>query len=353
MTLDTLLTLIAIVTLWNGIVFCVYAFDKMAATQGAWRVREDTLILLAVGRMTSQQPGRDVIAAEQTGQTIQFDLNGRVLHANDNFLATMGYRIEEIRGRHHSMFVDPADVREDVTHAWLEPDAPRHPSEGDTQPVADKPGAYTWCKAPRWQGQVVECGALARQAVAGHPLDVLQGGGHARAEPAHGERRADDARVAHLGLDFEGFLHVAGHGRARAFQTDAAHGLTRQPQPVEHVEVLEERRLDVDGECVDHPAALGGGDLLLLVGQRRHVEELRNPLALFDFHEQHLATTGRQRQGQSGGHRRFAGATLARDEMEPGLGQAGGPADEMSAACCGRHECMLTNRHTRLSSNHE
>ncbi|HNO89087.1 MAG TPA: nickel-dependent hydrogenase large subunit [Rhodocyclaceae bacterium] len=65
---------------------------------------------------------------------------------------------------------DPADVREDVTHAWLEPDAPRHPSEGDTQPVADKPGAYTWCKAPRWQGQVVECGALARQAVAGHPL---------------------------------------------------------------------------------------------------------------------------------------------------------------------------------------
>ncbi len=36
-----------------------------------------TLILVAVGRMTSQQPGRDVIAAEQTGQTIHFDLNGR------------------------------------------------------------------------------------------------------------------------------------------------------------------------------------------------------------------------------------------------------------------------------------
>ncbi len=36
-----------------------------------------TLILLAVGRMTSQQPGRDVIAAERTGQTAHFDLNGR------------------------------------------------------------------------------------------------------------------------------------------------------------------------------------------------------------------------------------------------------------------------------------
>ncbi|KPF56194.1 MAG: DUF1294 domain-containing protein [Alphaproteobacteria bacterium] len=48
MPTDTVLTLLAIFALWNGIVFCVYAFDKIAATQGAWRVREDTLILLAV-----------------------------------------------------------------------------------------------------------------------------------------------------------------------------------------------------------------------------------------------------------------------------------------------------------------
>ena len=32
---------------------------------------------------------------------------------------------------------------------------------------ADKAGAYTWCKAPRYGGQVVETGALARQVVAG------------------------------------------------------------------------------------------------------------------------------------------------------------------------------------------
>ncbi len=48
MTPDSILTLLAIFALWNGIVFCFYAFDKIAATQGAWRVREDTLILLAV-----------------------------------------------------------------------------------------------------------------------------------------------------------------------------------------------------------------------------------------------------------------------------------------------------------------
>ncbi len=36
-----------------------------------------TLMLLAVGRMTSQQPGREVIAAERTGQAIHFTLDGR------------------------------------------------------------------------------------------------------------------------------------------------------------------------------------------------------------------------------------------------------------------------------------
>jgi len=39
---------------------------------------------------------------------IEFDLNGTVLNANDNFLNVLGYRLDEIRGQHHSMFVDPA-----------------------------------------------------------------------------------------------------------------------------------------------------------------------------------------------------------------------------------------------------
>jgi copper transport protein len=36
-----------------------------------------TLVLLAVGRMTSLQPGRDVLAADNAGQTVHFDLQGR------------------------------------------------------------------------------------------------------------------------------------------------------------------------------------------------------------------------------------------------------------------------------------
>jgi methyl-accepting chemotaxis protein len=39
---------------------------------------------------------------------IEFSLDGKILHANANFLAVVGYTLDEVRGQHHSMFVDPA-----------------------------------------------------------------------------------------------------------------------------------------------------------------------------------------------------------------------------------------------------
>ncbi len=39
---------------------------------------------------------------------IEFTMDGKILTANDNFLQTLGYSIDEIRGQHHSTFVDPA-----------------------------------------------------------------------------------------------------------------------------------------------------------------------------------------------------------------------------------------------------
>jgi Ni,Fe-hydrogenase I large subunit len=67
--------------------------------------------------------------------------------------------------------LDLSKIREDISHAWYAmAGEPLHPSDGGTVPVADKPGAYSWCKAPRLAGKVVETGALARQVVAGHPL---------------------------------------------------------------------------------------------------------------------------------------------------------------------------------------
>lgn len=41
---------------------------------------------------------------------ISFSPDGTILDANETFLKTMGYSLEEIRGKHHSMFVDPTFV---------------------------------------------------------------------------------------------------------------------------------------------------------------------------------------------------------------------------------------------------
>ena len=69
--------------------------------------------------------------------------------------------------------LDPGQITEDMRHAWLSEGAAGvalHPMAGITQPEPDKAGAYTWNKAPRLAGKVIETGAIARQLVAGQPL---------------------------------------------------------------------------------------------------------------------------------------------------------------------------------------
>jgi len=45
-------------------------------------------------------------AISKSQAVIEFDLSGRILSANENFLATMGYALDEVRGHHHSMFAE-------------------------------------------------------------------------------------------------------------------------------------------------------------------------------------------------------------------------------------------------------
>lgn len=67
--------------------------------------------------------------------------------------------------------LDIADISEDISHAWLrDSKSSRHPREGQTDPHYDTAKGYSWCKAPRLGGAVVEVGALARQRVAGQSL---------------------------------------------------------------------------------------------------------------------------------------------------------------------------------------
>ncbi|MBL4817614.1 MAG: PAS domain S-box protein, partial [Deltaproteobacteria bacterium] len=63
--------------------------------------------------------------SEYTGQlqairkaqaVIELNMDGTVIEANDNFLTTLGYTLEEIKGKHHSMFVDD-QYRESAAYA--------------------------------------------------------------------------------------------------------------------------------------------------------------------------------------------------------------------------------------------
>ncbi|KAA2236235.1 methyl-accepting chemotaxis protein [Salinarimonas soli] len=50
-----------------------------------------------------------IAALHRAQAVIAFSPDGRILEANENFLDAMGYRLDEIVGRHHSMFVRPED----------------------------------------------------------------------------------------------------------------------------------------------------------------------------------------------------------------------------------------------------
>lgn len=62
--------------------------------------------------------------------------------------------------------LDVAKVAEDVKHSWyLDSTSGKKPEEGATEPLPGKKDAYSWAKAPRYDGQVYEVGPLARVAV--------------------------------------------------------------------------------------------------------------------------------------------------------------------------------------------
>lgn len=48
-----------------------------------------------------------VAAINKSQAVIEFNLDGTIIKANDNFLGALGYSLSEIQGRHHKMFVDP------------------------------------------------------------------------------------------------------------------------------------------------------------------------------------------------------------------------------------------------------
>ena len=78
-----------------------------------------------------------------------------------------------VKGRDiaNPLTLDEAKIKEEVDHSWYEGNDSLHPYEGKTEPNYtgfDKNGfvkddeKYTWCKAPRYDGEPFEVGPLAR-----------------------------------------------------------------------------------------------------------------------------------------------------------------------------------------------
>jgi methyl-accepting chemotaxis protein len=57
-------------------------------------------------RAQAQERGAQLDAVSKSQAMIEFKLDGTIVTANENFLRTMGYALDEIKGKHHSMFAD-------------------------------------------------------------------------------------------------------------------------------------------------------------------------------------------------------------------------------------------------------
>jgi methyl-accepting chemotaxis protein len=71
-------------------------------------------------RMKTADDEAKIRAINRSQGVIEFTLDGVVLNANANFLGVLGYSLEQIRGRHHSMFVEPGYAESPEYRAFWE-----------------------------------------------------------------------------------------------------------------------------------------------------------------------------------------------------------------------------------------
>ncbi|WP_061931330.1 methyl-accepting chemotaxis protein [Aureimonas sp. AU22] len=85
-------------------------------------------------------------ALSRSQAIIEFEPDGTILRANDKFLATLGYGLEEIVGEHHRMFLDPAQVADpDYATFWNDLRAGRYRA-ADFKRIG-KGGREVWIQA--------------------------------------------------------------------------------------------------------------------------------------------------------------------------------------------------------------
>ncbi|HVQ73816.1 MAG TPA: PAS domain-containing protein, partial [Bradyrhizobium sp.] len=59
-------------------------------------------------KIKSMEDASQITAIRRAQAVIAFEMDGTIINANENFLNAMGYTLAEIKGKHHSMFVEQA-----------------------------------------------------------------------------------------------------------------------------------------------------------------------------------------------------------------------------------------------------
>lgn len=82
-------------------------------------------------------------AVNQTYLVVEFDSEGNVVKANDNFLKAMGYSVDDVQGEHHKMFV-PKDDRNSETYKSFWRDLGNGKSKSGEYKRINKKGEEVW-----------------------------------------------------------------------------------------------------------------------------------------------------------------------------------------------------------------
>lgn len=97
-------------------------------------------------KLRSLEADGKMAAIDRSQAVIEFNMDGTIITANENFLAVMGYRLSEIEGRHHRLFVLPEEAEsQSYRELWVGLGHGRH-QVGEYKRIA-KDGQEIWILA--------------------------------------------------------------------------------------------------------------------------------------------------------------------------------------------------------------
>jgi methyl-accepting chemotaxis protein len=151
-----------------------------------------------------------VAAIGKAQAVIEFDLDGTIRKANENFLKAVGYTLQEIRGQHHRMFVDPAH-RDSPEYRAFWAKLARGEHDGGEYRRIGKGGRELWLQAT-YNPIFNRFGSVTK--VVKYATDITAA--KARRADAEGKLAAIDKAQAVIEFDLDGTVRTANENFLRA-----------------------------------------------------------------------------------------------------------------------------------------